>query len=199
MQLLLHTTNTSLLWQQRSAQHSPAAVSAFVQSRTNLMRVLEALLDSGAAEQLVRPEQIMQDGGGLATDLAAGGNLGFPGGEIPADLAEQVSAGIPTLQDLAARLLLDHVFLAGSLTSLAGNAAAAGGEDGAGSSEAAAALAAAASKLLPSMTLLNKWVVDVIVFLTLVLFDNWANMLVFTCTAQCNNSAGDAQDVPSPC
>jgi hypothetical protein len=157
MQLLLHTTNTSLLWQQRSAQHSPAAVPAFVQSRTNFMRVLEALLDSGAAEQLVRPEQIMQDGGGLATDLAAGGGLGFPGGEIPADLAEQVSAGIPTLQDLAARLLLDHVFLAGSLTSLAGRAAApAGGEDGAGSSEAAAALAAAASKLLPSMTLLNK-------------------------------------------
>jgi hypothetical protein len=155
MQLLLHTTNTSLLWQQRSAQHSPAAVPAFVQSRTNFMRVLEALLESGAAEQLARPEQILQDGG--STDLAAGGGLGFPGGEIPADLAQQVSAGIPTLQDLAARLLLDHVFLAGSLTSLAGNAAAAaGGEDGAGSSEAAAALAAAASKLLPSMTLLNK-------------------------------------------
>jgi hypothetical protein len=157
MQLLLHTTNTSLLWQQRSAQHSAAAVPPFVQSRTNFMRVLEALLDSGAAEQLVRPEQILQDGG--STDLAAGGGLGFQGGEVPADLAEHVSAGIPTLQDLAARLLLDHVFLAGSLTSLAGNGAAAaggGGEGGAGSNEAAAALAATASKLLPSMTLLNK-------------------------------------------
>jgi hypothetical protein len=153
MQLLLHTTNTSLLWQQRSAQHNPAAVPAFVQSRTNFIRVLEALLDSGAAEQLVRPEQILQDGAG--GDLAAaGGGLRFAGGDVPADLAEQVSAGIPTLQDLAARLLLDHVFLAGSLASLAGNAAAA--EDGAGSSEAAAALAAAAPKLLPSMTLLNK-------------------------------------------
>uniref|UniRef100_A0A383WKN0 SCD domain-containing protein n=1 Tax=Tetradesmus obliquus TaxID=3088 RepID=A0A383WKN0_TETOB len=156
MQLLLHTTNTSLLWQQRSAQHSAAAVPAFVQSRTNFMRVLEALLDSGAAEQLVRPEQLLQAGGGA--DVAAGygglGGLGLAGNEIPADLADQVAAGIPTLQDLAGRLLLDHVFLAGSVTSLAGNAAAA--EDGAGSSEAAAALAAAATRLLPSMTLLNK-------------------------------------------
>lgn len=149
MQLLLHTTNTSLLWQQRSAQHSAAAVPAFVQSRTNFMRVLEALLDSGAAEQL------LQAGGGA--DVAAGygglGGLGLAGNEIPADLADQVAAGIPTLQDLAGRLLLDHVFLAGSVTSLAGNATA---EDGAGSSEAAAALAAAAPRLLPSMTLLNK-------------------------------------------
>ncbi|WIA41354.1 hypothetical protein OEZ86_004947 [Tetradesmus obliquus] len=156
MQLLLHTTNTSLLWQQRSAQHSAAAVPAFVQSRTNFMRVLEALLDSGAAEQLVRPEQLLQAGGGA--DVAAGygglGGLGLAGNEIPADLADQVAAGIPTLQDLAGRLLLDHVFLAGSVTSLAGNVAAA--EDGAGSSEAAAALAAAAPRLLPSMTLLNK-------------------------------------------
>jgi hypothetical protein len=154
MQLLLHTTNTSLLWQQRSAQHSAAAVPAFVQSRTNFMRVLEALLDSGAAEQLVRPEQILQDGN--AAGVAAGGGLGLAGNEGSEELAEQVSAGIPTLQDLAARLLLDHVFLAGSLASLAGNAAAGGGEDGAGSSEAAAALAAAAPQLLPSMSLLHK-------------------------------------------
>lgn len=145
MQLLIHTTNTSLLWQQRSAQHNPAAVNPYLQNRSTFMRVLEALLDSGASEQLVKPDQLL--GGTGVTGNAAFGALGSTG--LPADLAEQVSAGIPTLQDLAAQLLLDHIFVGGGL-----GLSAAGAEQG----EAAAAWAAASAsgKLAPSMALLSK-------------------------------------------
>lgn len=64
-------------------------------------------MDSMGSEQLITPQQLLKG------TYAALGNAESQ--DVPADLADQVSAGILTVKDQAAQLLMDIMFVGGGL------------------------------------------------------------------------------------
>eukprot|EP00879_Flechtneria_rotunda_P009665 GHRR01010112.1.p1 GENE.GHRR01010112.1~~GHRR01010112.1.p1 ORF type:complete len:1314 (+),score=643.17 GHRR01010112.1:935-4876(+) len=121
--LLLHVVNISLLWQQRAAASDPAAATALTRNRSTFFRVLEALLENGATEHIIRPEQLLADGNASSHP------------EVSAEVLQQISVGLLTLQDLAFQQLADLMFVAAGCKVAADTGSA---------------------RLVPSMGLLNK-------------------------------------------
>lgn len=150
--LLLHISNLRLLWQlaaaTAAADSNAAGIAAYVQQRSAFVKVLEALLESGASEQLVTPEQLLS-GQWWNTNRRAGGSSSS-NAQVPAELAEQLSVGLHTLQDLAFLLLTDLIFLEN------GNAAGQQQAATAGSSRRAAAGAGAFGQLSVSSNVLDR-------------------------------------------
>jgi hypothetical protein len=147
--LLLHISSLRLMWHlavtaaagteaapDAAAAPDTAALNTYVQQRGVFAKVLEGLLDSGATEQLVTPEQLLSQQWWNSNSTRAGSQIvGSQGnsGQVPAELAEQLSVGLHTLQDLAFQLLTDLMFLENANASAAvqqqqqGRRAAAGG------------------------------------------------------------------------
>lgn len=117
-----------------------------MQQRSAFVKVLEALLESGASEQLVTPEQLLS-GQWWNTNRRAGSSSHA---QVPAELAEQLSVGLHTLQDLAFLLLTDLVFLENGNAARQQQAATAGG------SRRTAAGAGAFGQLLVSSNVLDR-------------------------------------------
>jgi hypothetical protein len=125
--LLLRITNLCLMWQLAAAvaaaaagTEDAAALNVYLQQRTTFVKVLESLLDSGATERLVTPEQLLSAQWWHLNDRH--------NSQVPAELAEQLSVGIHTLQDLAFLLLTELLWLENGNAALQqGLAAAAGG------------------------------------------------------------------------
>lgn len=112
--LLLHISNLRLLWQLGTAMTaedtSTAALNAYVQQRSGFAKVLEWLLESGGTEQLTSPEQQLAAQWGHSN--VRYNSQGVDSQQsLPAELAEQLSVGIHTLQDLAFLQLTELLWL----------------------------------------------------------------------------------------
>lgn len=105
--VLLQVTSMSLLWQQVAVLEKHGSLGTYIQNRSAFIRVLEALMDSMGSEQLITPQRLLK---GRSWGLGC-----WESQEVPADLADQVSAGILTVQDQAAQLLMDIMFVGGGL------------------------------------------------------------------------------------
>lgn len=127
--LLLRITNLRLMWQLATAVAAAdtadtAALTAYLQQRTTFAKVLESLLESGASERLVTPEQLLSAQWWNSNER----HNSQSNSQVPAELAEQLSVGIHTLQDLSFLLLTELLWLENGNAALQqGGAAAAGG------------------------------------------------------------------------
>lgn len=124
--LLLQVTNMSLLWQQVAVTADPTNLNTYIHNRNSFIRVLEALMDSMGSEQLIPPQQMLK--GALQGLGVSPGDLGSQ--DDVTNVTDQLSAGIPTLQDQAAQMLMDLIFVgSGLVAALQGDGNAAGSLD----------------------------------------------------------------------
>jgi hypothetical protein len=132
-----------------SAGLDRATATAYVQQRSAFVKVLEFLLEHGAGELLVTPEQLL-----ARHSWTAGRHLGRNmNGQVPAELAEQLSVGLQSLQDLAFMQLTELMFLENGNVAAAEQAAAAAAGGG---RRAAAAAAGSFGHMELSSTVLQK-------------------------------------------
>lgn len=129
-----------------------AAITAYLQQRNAFVRVLDALLESGASELIMTPEQLLSVSGTAAAGGTSSQGQYNKTAVLPVltpELAAQLSVGLESLQDLAFLQLTDLVFLENATGSAAHEgvdaAAAGGGRGGGGGRRSAAAAAAAAA------------------------------------------------------